>query len=570
MARNIADSPKVEPPDTGPATVFAPSWFLTPVSVRDTPGLSSWTSNASSARLWAYLMGARVLVAAGLLGIQVAAHQKDSSNIWLLLLCGAYLVATAAVLKWSRPVQSDAYWASGWALTLWVDLAVFGTLQTFQHGAVNYTPLFVLPVLVASILGPLLLALGSAAFATLVLLTDAVSSEVLRPGQAPISYVQGAITGAGLFLVALLANQLATRLGKEQAHAQLNRAWADAESQVNQAIVTGLSEGVVVVDAEGHIWHANPAACAMLGDRDATPPYDSLCHSPGWRALFGWARAVLQMGEEGECELSLPGHHGEGIRVLLRARITATGGVPTGARAACVVFMEDLHDIESRVRNEKLAAMGRVSAAVAHEIRNPLAAISQANALLSEDSLSPAQKRLASMIGQNAQRLRRTVDDILEVAKLPNRPASAPTPIALDDTVGQFLAEWNTQHPAGPEPEWQPGASGVVVTFDLEHLRRVLVNLLDNARRHGPQSQLRIDVMTRTPAVLEVWNPGPALPPVVLQHLFEPFTSSHSRSSGLGLYLSRELCQRYGAELTYRPAFRHDQPGHAFTVRFRV
>jgi len=514
-------------------------------------------------------MGARLMVAAGLFGIQVVAYMRDAASLWLLMLCGAYLVATAAVLKWSHPAQSDAYWASGWALTLWADLAVFGVLQTFQQGGVNYTPLFVLPVLLASILGPLLLALGSAAFATLVLLFDALSSEVLRPGQPPTSYVQGAITGVGLFLVALLANQLAARLGKEQTQARLNRAWADAESQVNQVIVTGLSEGILVVDAEGHIWHANPAACAMLGDRTASPPYASLIHSPGWQALSQWARTVLQLGQEDQCELSLPTLHGAGARVLLRARITATVEGPAGTRAACVVFMEDLHDIENRVRNEKLAAMGRVSAAVAHEIRNPLAAISQANALLAEEALSPTQKRLAGMIGQNAQRLRRTVDDILDVAKLPNRPASAPAPVALDETVGQLLAEWNIQHPAGPEPHWQPGAPGLVVAFDIEHLRRVLVNLLDNARRHGPPSQLRIDVTTRTPAMLEVWNPGPALPPVVLQHLFEPFTSSHSRSSGLGLYLSRELCQRYGAELTYRPAFRHDQPGHAFTVRFR-
>ncbi|NIC39678.1 PAS domain-containing protein, partial [Aquabacterium sp. A08] len=143
--------------------------------------------------------------------------------------------------------------------------AVFGLLQTFQQGGVNYTPLFVLPVLLASILGPLLLALGSAAFATLALLFDAFSGEVLRPGQATANYVQSAITGAGLFLVALLANQLAARLWREQAQARHSRARAMAEAQVNQLIVTGLNEGVLVVDAHGSIWHANPAACAMLG-----------------------------------------------------------------------------------------------------------------------------------------------------------------------------------------------------------------------------------------------------------------------------------------------------------------
>ena len=523
---------------------------------------------ASGARLWTYLMGARVLVAIGLFGIQVFAFTRTASSFWLVLLCAAYLVATAAAFRWSKPAQSDAYWAPGWALTLWVDLAVFGLLQTFQQGEFNYTPLFVLPVLLASVLGPLLLALGSAAFATLVLLVDAFSSDVLRPDSPPADYIQGAITGAGLFLVALLANQLAVRLGKEQAQARINRAWADAESQVNQLIVTGLSEGVLVVDAQGHIWHANPAACAMLGAAHAAPPYSLLTQTPGWSALSGWAQSVIQLGHDDECEFTPPDPTGHGLRLYLRARIAHTQAPEADAHAACVVFMEDLHDVENRVRNEKLAAMGRVSAAVAHEIRNPLAAISQANALLSEEVLNPAQQRLTTMIGQNAQRLRRTVDDILDVAKLPNRPSHPPVPVALDTLVAELVADWNQQHPGGPEPHWQPGAPDMAIAFDAEHLRRVLVNLLDNARRHGATGQPRIDVSTDPQGRLEVWNPGPPLPAQVAQHLFEPFTSSQSRSSGLGLYLSRELCQRYGASLSYRAAYRHNTPGHAFTVQF--
>jgi two-component system sensor histidine kinase PilS (NtrC family) len=514
-------------------------------------------------------MGARVLVAVGLLGIQAISYTREPTNLWLLMLCAAYLLATAAVLRWSKPSRSDAYWAPGWAWTLWVDLTVFGVLQTFQQGEFNYTPLFVLPVLLASILGPLLLALGSAAFATLVFLFAAFSSEVLRPGMPATSYIQGAITGAGLFLVALLANQLAARLGKEQAQARINRAWADAESQVNQLIVTGLSEGVLVMDAQGHIWHANPAACAMLGDRHAEPPYERLERTLAWQLLSAWARTVIQISQDDAGEFTLPKPSGEGVPVHVRARLSPAGATGAGSQTTCVLFMEDLHDVENRVRNEKLAAMGRVSAAVAHEIRNPLAAISQANALLSEESLSPAQQRLTFMIGQNAQRLRRTVDDILDVAKLPNRPAQAPAALSLDTLTGELVAEWNHQHPAGPEPDWQPGAPGVGIAFDAEHFRRVLVNLLDNARRHAPPGQLRIDVTTTPAGTLEVWNPGPPLAATVADHLFEPFTSSQSRSSGLGLYLSRELCHRYGASLSYRPVYRHETYGHAFTVVFK-
>lgn len=553
-------------PADADATGFAPSWFVP--APPPTPPLERRRVGPAAARLWANLMGARVLVALGLLALQALAYAQGTAQPWQFMLCAGYLVATLAVLRWSRPARSDSYWSAGWALTLWVDLAVFGLLQAFQQGGVNYTPLFVLPVLVASILGPLLLALGSAAFATLALLLDVFSGEVLRPGQATASYVQSAITGAGLFLVALLANQLSVRLWREQVQARHNRARALAEAQVNQLIVTGLSEGVLVVDAQSRIWHANPAACAMLGAPGAEPPYTALQALPGWPVLASWAHHALHLGLTDSTELTLPSASGHAQRVQLRTRLTQGGEA-----AACVIFMEDLHDVETRVRNEKLAAMGRVSAAVAHEIRNPLAAIAQANALLVEETLTPLQQRLAGMIGQNAQRLGRTVNDILDVAQLPTRPATAHPHTAspytvLDDTVGHTVAEWHAQHPNGPTPQWQPAAPGLQVRFDPEHLRRVLVNLMDNARKYGNGGTGAIHIATSPNGQLRVWNPGPPMPATVAQHLFEPFASSHSRSSGLGLYLSRELCQHHEAQLSYQPAAQQGVAGHAFCVIF--
>ncbi len=539
--------------------MFAPSWFV-PSPKADHP--LNTPLGPSTARLWSYLMGARVFVACGLLALQLLAWLQGQSSTWLLAVCGGYLMATTAVLRWSRPSRSESVWSAGWALTLWVDLTVFGLLQNFQQGSFNFTPLFMLPVLLASILGPFILAMGSAAFATLMVLLDAFTSEVFRVGQT--TYVQAAITSVGLFLVALLAHQLAARLGREQAQARLSRAQAVAESQVNQLIVTGLSEGVLVVDAHGRIWHANPAACAMLGAPQAQPPYTTLMTLPGWPPLADWARDTLQVGQDDRCELSLPKPTGGPQHLLLRARVTPASD--HAEATACVIFLEDLRDVETRVRNEKLAAMGRVSAAVAHEIRNPLAAIAQANALLAEESLSPIQHKLTHMIGQNAKRLGRTVDDILDVAKLPASPSALDQHTPLDDTIGTALAEWHAQQPGTPPPQWQPGAAGLAVRFDAEHLRRVLVNLLDNAHKYGTGGMGAIEVDTTATGELMVWNPGPPLRASVAQHLFEPFASSHSRSSGLGLYLSRELCERYGAQLAYQPSSRHGVAGHGFVV----
>jgi two-component system, NtrC family, sensor histidine kinase PilS len=590
VARNTNASPKAEAtPQSFNGTVwgglearpFEPSWFVSEHAAEAPPTTElASPPPAPPLRLWSYLMGARVVVAMGLFALQVLAYTQGQGRGWLLGVCAVYLVATAAVLRWSRPARSESVWSAGWALTLWVDLTVFGLLQTAQSSqTLNYTPLFALPVLLASVLGPLLLALGSAAFATLVLLFEAFSADWLHPGGSQTSYVQGAITGAGFFLVALLANQLASRLGREQKQARLHEARAQAESEVNQLIVTGLSEGVLVLDAKGRPWHANPAALAMLGalplDAQAgaqqPPPKATdwlaqLPQLPAWPLLTACAHNALTHHTHDEIELALPTPQGKKHQVLLRTRITQVNAL--GSPSACVMFLEDLRDVENRVRIEKLAAMGRISASVAHEIRNPLAAIAQANGLLVEEALTPLQQRLTHMIDQNARRLGRTVDDILEVTRTPAPLTTAVPRLDLDAQVAAWVAEWQEQQGGSIEVQWLAGAGGATVGVDAEHLRRVLVNLLDNALQHGGVAGTRTVHVSTTPHSLTVWNPGPPLPESVAQHLFEPFTSSKSRSSGLGLYLSRELCQRHGAQLDHVDETRNETPGHAFTVTF--
>ena len=148
--------------------------------------------------------------------------------------------------------------------------------------------------------------------------------------------------------------------------------------------------------------------------------------------------------------------------------------------------LEDLRTLQARIRQEKLAAMGRVSAGIAHEIRNPLAAISQANALLLEDDLPPAQRLLATMVADNVERLKRLVDDVMEVA-----PGAAPVTCVIDATatVAQAAVDWarTVQLPMGGRSRLHADMPNrpLGVLFDPEHLRRVLVNLLDNAHRHA-------------------------------------------------------------------------------------
>jgi len=232
---------------------------------------------------------------------------------------------------------------------------------------------------------------------------------------------------------------------------------------------------------------------------------------------------------------------------------------PPASEEFCVLFLEDVRSVQARSRQEKLAAMGRVSAGIAHEIRNPLAAISQANALLAEDATDPAQRQLMRMVSENVERLKRIVDDVMEVA-----PGQMQEPGAIDATaqIGAICAEW--AQAAGVEI----GSAGLLqlalpaeplgALFDAEHLRRVLVNLLDNARRHASDRpgaiQVRLAARADDPAraVFSVLSDGAPIPGDVEAYLFEPFFSTRSRGTGLGLYICRELCERYGARIDYR------------------
>lgn len=530
-------------------------------------------------RLWRGFMTARVTIALVLLALLSTLHLLVGTSLgisnWLLGLCGAYLAATLAVRLFTHPQPQGSAFDPQWVSTIGVDLVAFSTLQLLQAGNINYGPMFALPVLMAAVLGSSLLALGTAAGVTLLLLAEAWLIALQLPQEMAPRFLQAGLTGTGYFAVAVLVNQLATRLAREEDAARRGRQAARVQAQVNELVIENLGDGVLVVDAEARVRTANPAARKQLGE--AAGPMTSpmlLTARKSWQPLAELARLTFIQETSQRADVAIDDGVGSPRRVQVRTRLTAAQDDP--AQSLCVMFLEDRLELEARLRTEKLAAMGRMSAAVAHEIRNPLAAIAQANALLEEDLTEPSQQHLSALVRKNAQRLGQIVDDILNISRVQHQgPAVAQLKLALDAAVAADCADWAGQSGVDQRLKLWLCCGDALVPFEADHLRRVLINLLDNALRYASAQPDSIRVVTQRvgrESSLRVWSDGVPLEAAVRQHLFEPFFSSESRSSGLGLYICRELCERHGAQIGYRRGAGpggapHD--GNEFFVIFR-
>jgi two-component system, NtrC family, sensor histidine kinase PilS len=545
------------------------SWFV------ELPPAEPAESSASFDRLYRAFLAARAALGLALIGAQLIASVLSAPpEPSTMGLSASYAIAAAALwllpqLRRGASARSLARISSPhWWSAIGIDLILFGVLHALDPSGVNYGALFVMPVLMAAVLSPRRLALATAAMATLGLLGAAAWSLLLGV-DVGLKTTQAGLVGGGLFAVSLLAGELSARLAREEKAARGSLALARQQELLNRLVIDEMQEGVLVVDRRGRVRAMNPAARTLLGAAGGEVSWQ-LRGRADWQPLVQALEQAYASAEGGEIDVALSLEEGVNSSLRLRLRFTRQR---EGSEELCVIFVEDNRELLARTRQEKLAAMGRVSAGIAHEIRNPLAAIAQANALISEDVVGTRAEQLSKMVASNVQRLKRLVDDVTEVA-----PGVQPDTQVLDvsELVHETCVDWvvvNGLDAASSQSRFQLQitAPGLQALFDPEHLRRVLVNLLDNALRHSEDGAgaVRVHLASAGEALdLVVRSAGPPVPPDVEKHLFEPFFSTRSRGSGLGLYICRELCERHGARITYRRA--SDAQANEFCLHLRT
>jgi len=530
-------------------------------------------------RLHRAFLLARCALALALAGSQLSVFLASSDPPQLmLLLCLVYACLSLGALLWprlrhgaSRRSLSTLSQPQWWGST-GVDLAVFTALLVLGgQAAPPVAALYVLPVMMSAVLAARRAGLAAAALATLGLLGSSLWINLVSGNWGP-SVTQAGLAGIGYFAIALLTSELAARLEREQRAALGSMALARQQQALNQLVIDEMQEGVLVVDRQLRVQAANPAARGLLGELEqaAEAPF-GLDAQIAWNALAQAAADAWDSGVQPEPRDVVLGFARAPARTLrLRWRWMHARELE-GGDDLLLLLLEDRAKLLARARQEKLAAMGRMSAGIAHEIRNPLAAISQANALLGEDLATDAGgQRLTSLVASNVRRLQRIVDEVMLLAVPVDQ-----LPPQMDAVAGiaEVADDWQRTQGAAVLHRELPQAV-LAVDFEPEHLRRVIINLLDNAWRHAqaaaqPWVRLELQVLDEQRLRCRVLNPAPPLPAEVERHLFEPFHSTRSRGSGLGLYICRELCERYGARIDYQAQQHEGEDCVVFTVTLR-
>ena len=378
----------------------------------------------------------------------------------------------------------------------------------------------------------------------------------------PSDYLQAGTLGALCFAAALLVQGLIQRLEVSEHLAEQRASEVVGLEALNALILQRMRTGILVLDDQRRVQLANHSALSLLGQERLVG-----------ELIDDYSPALV---ERLQLWLNNPTLRPQSLRIAssgleLQPSFIALDQSPhhQSLHHQTLVFLEDLAQIAQQAQQLKLAALGRLTAGIAHEIRNPLGAISHAAQLLQEsEELNGADRRLTQIVQDHSQRMNRVIENVLQLSR---RQQTAPQRLDLKPWLTQFVADTLEAATQRQRIHLQIGAGNFTTLMDPNQLNQILDNLLRNAWRHSALRhdtaevwlQLFVDADSQLP-VLEVLDNGPGVAPEQQAHLFEPFFTTSTQGTGLGLYLSRELCESNQARLDFKPR----QGGGCFRITF--
>ncbi|MEW5782564.1 MAG: sensor histidine kinase [Pseudomonadota bacterium] len=519
----------------------------TPSAVQDLNNQARW-------RLLSYFSWYRLIVAGFFFGVMLLSSrplnigsQEPRLFLWT---SGIYVILSIVALV------GETRWRKAFDLQLsaqvMADIICLTLMLYASGGAKSGMAMMLIVVLVgAALVGQGRLVLFYAAAASLLLLAEQAWRVAFLQGDAGDFFYTG-LTCIGLFGSAIAARLLANRMIANEELARRRGIELADQLRINERVIRDMQDGVLVVDVEGSVRQCNPRARALLGCTLAHP-----------RSLEDFSPLLAEefrlrktRGIESERVIQVP-WTGRDVRVRF---------LPPGEGGNALIFVEDVGRLQQEARQVKLAALGRLTANLAHEIRNPLSAISHAAELLADEPPGKGVERLTRIIIDNAQRLNRLVSEVVELGR---RDRVNPETIELGEFFRHYLDERSLQDAGSAERIAVEIPSGRFVRFDRGHLHRVVANLLDNALRYASQSRGAVRVwFEESPAQdrlsLHIVDDGKGIDETERDRVFEPFFTTRSSGTGLGLYIARELCEANGARLFLL----ENAPGAHFCISF--
>ncbi|MEE4296379.1 MAG: ATP-binding protein [Wenzhouxiangella sp.] len=493
-----------------------------------------------------YLNGFRLLVAPALLLIVFGPLTETLTDSYQVLLAqaSALTYAGASVLFILPGIRRRTTVHEMASFSLATDLLLVGIILHCFGGLES--GLVILLLFHVGIAGLLLPTQTTLMFASLVTIGLLVDTWLANGGDfVGSSGAQAALFGVASFVIALSAMMLGNWGRKYQLLAERRGNDLANLERVNELIIHRMRSGVIVVDESGEIRQMNESAQYLLGNPPASERTLKVVAPALQERLEHWRRT----GDASDEGLLM-----QSTQVAVAPRMMDMPGLN---RPATLIFLEDTSVVSRRARELAQASLARLSASIAHEIRNPLGALSHAAQLLREsEDLPPMDQKLIRMILDHSSRMNDIVESVL---KLSRRERAQVEQVNLVSWIRGIAREFSDYH-ALPDTNLQlqlPSAS-IIVMIDSGQLHQAVWNLLENSVKHAsiegqqPVITVRISpIRGQREAALDIIDNGPGIPLEKRSQVFEPFFTTHNQGSGLGLYLAKQLCDANQAPLEY-------------------